>query len=240
MSTSEVIVHDELQSCPYLDEQVACMPLRLQLAPMVGDAFDDSLAAGDRRVGRMVYRTACPECAACQPLRIPVRDLQLTRSQRRVARRNRDVRVEVGSAIVDEPRLHLFNRHRLERDLATSGRAMSADEYAGWFVQSCCRTVEMRYLVGDRLVGVGIVDVGEQDTSSVYFYFDPDEGKRSLGVLSVLTEAGWLRARGGRHHYLGLYVGDCDHLSYKTRFFPHERRSEGQWQRFVGPDADGA
>jgi len=232
MSANEVVVHDELQSCPYLDDRVACMPLRLQLAPLVGEAFDRSLDAGDRRVGRMVYRTACPECSACEPLRIDVNDLEISRSQRRVARRNRDVRVEVGPATVDPVRLDLFNRHRLERDLATSGRAMASDEYAGWFVQSCCRTVEMRYLVDDRLIGLGIVDVGERDTSSVYFYFDPEESDRSLGTLSVLTEVGWLRARGGRYHYLGLYVADCDHLNYKARFHPHERRGpEGEWRR---------
>lgn len=235
-SSNEVVVYDEQQSCPYLDDRVACMPLRLQLAPLVGEAFDTSLGEGDRRVGRMVYRTACPSCQACEPLRIPVDGLRISRSQRRVARRNRDVRVEVGPASVDETRLDLFNRHRLERDLASSGRQMSADEYAGWFVQSCCRTVEMRYLVDDRLLGVGIVDVGERDTSSVYFYFDPDESDRSLGTLSVLTEIGWLRARGGRYHYLGLYVADCRHLAYKTRFHPHERRTpEGRWERFSAP-----
>jgi len=231
----EVVVFDETQPCPYLEDRQACMPLRLQLAPLVDAAMDESLEAGDRRVGRMVYRTACPTCSECLPVRIPVDLMELTRSQRRVARRNRDVRVEIGPATASEDRLELFNRHRLERGLAPSGRPMSAEEYAGWFIQSCCRTVEMRYLVGDRLIGVGIVDMGGQDTSSVYFYFDPDESRRSLGTFSVLTEVGWLRARGGRYHYLGLYVADSPHLNYKARFFPHERKGEGGWRRIEGP-----
>ena len=231
----EVVVFDEAQPCPYLDDREACMPLRLQLAPLVDRAMDDSLEAGDRRVGRMVYRTACPQCSECVPLRIPVGSMELTKSQRRVARRNRDVRVEIGPPTASDDRLELFNRHRLERGLAESGRPMSADEYSGWFIQSCCRTVEMRYLVGDRLLAVGIVDLGDQDTSSVYFYFDPDESKRSLGTFSVLTEVGWLRARGGRYHYLGLFVADCRHLNYKARFFPHERKIGHAWRRIEGP-----
>jgi arginine-tRNA-protein transferase len=66
----------------------------------------------------------------------------------------------------------------------------------------------------------------------VYFYFDPDEGKRSLGTFSVLAELAWWRRQKGRYHYLGLYVEDCRHLVYKARFFPHERRVGGVWTRF--------
>ncbi len=228
-SAHEVIVHDDLQDCPYLPDRQACMPLRLQLSQLGAGAFDESLAAGDRRVGRMLYRTACPGCAACQALRIPVRRFVPSRSQRRAARRNRDVRIQVGSVGMSDDHLALFNRHRLERSLSTSGRAMKAEEYLGWFVQTCTRTVEMRYLVGERLVGVGIVDLGTRDSSSVYFYFDPDEGRRSLGTYSVLVECAWLRARGGRHHYLGLWADGSPHLEYKARFLPHQRLVAGRW-----------
>ena len=40
MATHEVIVHDELQDCPYLPDRLACMPLRLQLSRLKPDAFD--------------------------------------------------------------------------------------------------------------------------------------------------------------------------------------------------------
>jgi len=93
----------------------------------------------------------------------------------------------------------------------------------------------MRYLQGDRLVGVGIVDLGARDSSSVYFYFDPDESRRSLGTLSTLFEIEWLRRRGGRYHYLGLYVQACRHLVYKASYFPHQRLVGGLWTTFAEP-----
>src|SRR4030095_10806703 len=101
-----------------------------------------------------------------------------------------------------------------------------------WSRRPFTRTVEMWCWVGVRLVGGGIVDVGGRSLSSVYFYFDPDEGKRSLGTFSVLAELAWWRRQKGRYHYLGLYVEDCRHLVYKARFFPHERRVGGVWTRF--------
>lgn len=228
----ERIVHDDLEPCPYLDGQRARMPLRWQLQPVSPEAFDRQLAAGDRRVGRMLYRTSCPACTACEPIRIPVADFQMGRSQRRVWKRNADIRVEVGPARFSAEKLALYNRHKRERGLARREQDMTREGYEGWFVHSCCRTLEMRYMLADRMIGVGILDVGARDSSSVYFFFDPDASERSLGVYSVLVEIAWLQRRGGRHHYLGLYVADCRHLSYKATYFPHERASGGEWRRF--------
>ncbi|NOY27391.1 MAG: arginyltransferase [Oligoflexia bacterium] len=235
----EQIVHDEIETCPYLDGKRARMPLRWQLGEVRGLALDQSLAAGDRRVGRMLYRTSCPECHACEPIRINVEHFRRSRSQRRAARRNQDVRVLIGPASFTQEKLDLYNRHKFERGLAQKETAMTRRGYDGWFLQSCTRTAEMRYMLGERLIGVGIVDVGLMDTSSVYFYFDPDESRRSLGTWSTLVEIEYLRRRGGRFHYLGLYVGDCRHLSYKARFLPHERLVDGAWRRFDGTASSG-
>jgi arginyl-tRNA--protein-N-Asp/Glu arginylyltransferase len=228
----ERIVHDEHEPCPYLPGRTARMPLRWQLDPLSPEEVDRSLDRGDRRVGQMLYQTSCPECQACEPLRIPVAEFRATDSQRRVMRKNKDVRVMVGPPSLSDEKLALFNRHKLERGLARREQAMTKDGYAAWFLRTCSRTVEMQYLVGERLVGVGIVDLGARSLSSVYFYFDPDEGKRSLGTFSVLAELAWWRRQKGRYHYLGLYVEDCRHLVYKARFFPHERRVGGVWTRF--------
>jgi len=228
-ASRELIIHDDEQECPYLPDRQARMPLRWQVVPVPPRVFDRALAAGDRRVGRMLYRTACDGCAACKPLRVAASSFSPSRSQRRVARRNADIRIEVGPVSFSERHLELFNRHRIERNLATDGRQMSEEEYVGWFAQSCTRTAEMRYLLDDRLVGVGILDIGDKDTSSVYYYFDPDEARRSLGTYSVLSEVAWLRSRRGRFHYLGLWVEGCRHLDYKATFSPHEKLLSGRW-----------
>jgi len=95
--------------------------------------------------------------------------------------------------------------------------------------------MEFRYTLGDALIGVGIVDVGSRDTSSVYFFFDPDHSHRSLGVFSILVEVSYLQRRNGRYHYLGLFVNDCQRLSYKANYCPHERQIDNEWQRFETP-----
>jgi len=231
----ELVVHDEPEACPYLPGETARLPLRQPLGPLAPSAFDQALAGGDRRTGTLLYRPTCPTCHACEPIRLPAAELRMTRSQRRVWKKNADLVVEVGSATFSEEKLSLMNRHKLERGLSRDGRPMSARGYTAWFLRSCARTLEMRYLLEGRLIGLGIVDAGARDSSSVYFYFDPDHSDRGLGTYSVLYECAWLAGLGGRYHYLGLYAERSPHIAYKARFYPHERLIEGGWRRFEGP-----
>ena len=69
MDLREQLVHDSEENCPYLTEEVARMPLRWQMRSLSGEELDACLSEGDRRVGRMLYRTQCPTCTACEPLR---------------------------------------------------------------------------------------------------------------------------------------------------------------------------
>ncbi len=225
-----VLIDATPHGCPYLPGRTAVLPTRWYSQDIRPADFDALLACADRRVGRTLYRPECPDCQECQGIRVHTHRLVQTRSQRRAWRRNADVKITVGPPVVDKSRLDLFNRHKLERGL--SQRRASADHYYSWLALSCVRTVETRYWLGEQLIGIGILDVGLRAASSVYFYFDPDHADRSLGTYSVLREAAWLRSRGVELYYLGLYVRDCSHLSYKARFTPHERLIGGEWRGF--------
>jgi len=233
-SPKSVLVYDGLQRCPYREGQVARMPLYRQLRALTLEETDAHLAQAERRVGTCLYRTACPTCHACEGIRIPVDELRPTRDQRRVLTRwAGHSRIEIGPATFTEEKLALFNRHKQGRGLVAGDDdgEMSALGYSSWLVQTCTLTVEMRYFHDDALVGVGLVDLGRESASSVYFYFDPDRSELSPGVFSVLAEIDLCRRTGRRWLYLGLYVEDCRHLSYKARYRPHERLVDGDWRR---------
>lgn len=227
------LVYDGLQRCPYLPGRVARMPLYRQMERLTLDQTDARFANAERRVGTCLYRTACPTCAACQGIRIPVADFRPSKSQRRVLKRwGDDWRVDIGPATYTPEKLALFNRHKLERGLVADDDApMTPLGYVSWLVHSCVHTIEMRYHHGEALVGVGVVDLGRTAASSVYFYFDPDRDDLSPGVFSVLQEIALCRTTGREHLYLGLYVQDCRHLAYKASYGPHERLFDGDWRR---------
>ena len=229
------VVWDQMEACPYLNAQVARLPLRMPLAALSPDEFDHLLEEGERRSGRMLYRTQCPSCNACEALRVPVKRFLPTPSQERVLRRNAaDVEMEIGVPELSWERLHLYNRHKMERGLSHGDEPLTAIGYRTWLMDSCVDTREIRYYVARRLVAVSILDFGRTSASSVYHYFDPDESRRSLGVYSVLKKIELCASAGIEWYYLGFYVGACSRLAYKAGYWPHQRRVAGTWTEFVG------
>ena len=228
------LLDDSPHDCPYLPGRTAVLPVRWYERALGGDEVDALFAQADRRVGRTLYRPSCPGCQECKALRVSVMDFTPSRSQRRVMKQNEDVEVLAGPPQHSPERLALFNKHKMLRGLGEA--PITASHYRNWLVTSCVQTIETRYVLNGEVIGVGILDLGRRDASSVYFYFDPDHADRSLGTFSVLAEMAWMRNQGLRYYYLGLYVAGCDHLNYKARFFPHERLVDGVWRRFEAPE----
>ncbi|MBW2458295.1 MAG: arginyltransferase [Deltaproteobacteria bacterium] len=229
----ELIVYDEPGPCSYLSDQIWRLPLRLPLRMLTRTEFGRRLATGDRRQGRLLYRTACPACRACEPIRLDVAAFQPGKTQRRVERRGDEIfKVELGPMVIDDERVAIYNAHKHARDLALDEGTTDREAYSSFLGDTCCDTFEMRYSVDDKLAGLAIVDRTDDALSAVYFYWDPELGSLSPGTYSILKQVELCRRLGLRYLYLGLYIANCRPMAYKNRFLPHERLAGGQWQRF--------
>jgi leucyl-tRNA---protein transferase len=233
VSPPEIVVRDEEDACAYLPGRRARQPLRQPIRRLTAAEFDARLAAGDRRIGTLLYNQACAGCAACEALRVDVRAFAPSRSQRRAqAKGDAAVAVQLGPIVVDDARVALYRAHERGQGLDQGGRPpIGALEYESFFAMSCVEGLEVRYLVGGRLCGVAIVDRGERALSAVYTYWDPAYAALSLGTYSILTEIALARRWALDWLYLGLAVRDNRSLTYKLAFMPHERRVDGAWQR---------
>jgi arginyl-tRNA--protein-N-Asp/Glu arginylyltransferase len=229
----EIVVHNEVSSCPYLGDRVARMPLRLPLGMSAVD-LDRKLASGYRRSGQFIYRTQCPACTACEPIRIPLRDFAPRRTQRRTLRKGNELlTVRVAPPTCDAQRVDLYNRHKHQRGLAAADAGdIAAEDYRAFLVDTCCDSWEFSYWCGEQLVAVAISDRGDRALNAVYCYFEPNFTAVSLGTYNVLKQAELARAWELEYLYLGFYIADSPHMNYKAIFVPHERRLDGRWQRF--------
>ncbi len=105
-------------------------------------------------------------------------------------------------------------------------RHVSAEEYAsaflapGYYDEDFAR--EFRYYDGDRLVGVGLVDILPTCASSIYFYHAPDWRPRAPGTYSLMKEIQYCQTRQIEHHYLGYWVPGCPSMDYTARYGPHQ------------------
>lgn len=232
----ELVVYDKPGRCPYLHDRVARMPLRLPVRTLSRDEMDARLRAGDRRQGYVLYRTRCPDCNACEPIRLDVDRFKPNRSQRRTYQRGQRVfRVEMAAPRIDERRVALYNLHKHSRGLGDGQPGIDADGYRDFLVSTCCESFELAYFVQEELAAVAIVDRGVDSLSAVYCYYDPRFERLGPGTYSILKEVDLCRRWGLRYLYLGLYIAECSAMQYKARYLPHERMIDGRWVEFGAP-----
>jgi len=150
------------------------------------------------------------------PLRIDLGRFSLTRSQKRVLAKNRDARTVVRPASVDDEKRILFDHHsvRFHENIPTS-----LDDLVSPMPASVpCPTRELCIYLAERLVGVTYLDLGQRATSAVYAIFDPEEAKRSLGILMMLVSIRFSQERGCRYYYPGYAYREPFAYDYKKRF----------------------
>ena len=229
------LARSEPHPCPYLDGREACSDY-IWAATVTPGGYQRLLDQGFRRSGRLIYRSACPACAECVPIRVPVDRFRPSRSQKRVLHRNLDVTVEAGPPRCTRTRWRVYAAYLQRRH----DGAMSAgfNSMRTFLYDSPTETLEMTYRVGRRIVAAGILDVAETCLSSVYFFFDPAESWRSLGVFGAWCEIEECRRRGLPYWYIGLYIRGCRKMSYKADYRPHELLgADGRWRLGAGQAA---
>ena len=171
----------------------------------------------------------CPGCRACIPIRLHPAELKMNRNQRRVLKKNKDLEIEFASLEGSEENIELCQKFLSSRYPHKSNDARSY--YEGFFLNRIVSGMEIRFRLQGRLVGNGIVDVGENWMNAVYFYFDPDESARSLGTFNILTMVNTCLQLDISYLYLGYYIEEVAGMNYKAHFSPYYLFLDGKWKR---------
>jgi len=217
---------------PQIDEQF----VEWLVAP---ERLDELLAEGWRHFGPVFFRYSSMEwngaLVRVQPLRVVIADTSPSKSQRRVLRRNADLKLSVRPTRIDDERRRLFEAHRRR---FTEKAPEALEEYLGGQPNVCpCENVEVGLYQGERLLAASFLDVGRSAASSVYAIFDPAEGRRSLGTCTMLWEIQHARGRGCRYYYPGYAFHERSKLDYKKHFKGEEWYDwQGHWRPLVRPE----
>jgi len=227
-------IKDELQ--PYFVESSIDCPYGLPDKAVYHQALFDTLpdflmdiylAAGYRRNGNIIYNMHCRDCSACVPIRVTPGEFHPNRNQRRVLKLNQDVEVKITPLQCSVDNLALLQKFL---DSRYPGRESSAmDYYSGFFLNHICNTVEFKYLVNGRPIGVAIVDLSDLWLNVVFFYFDPEAGKRSPGTFNILYLIDFCRQQEVRFVYLGYWINEVQAMHYKANFKPHYIFKKDAW-----------
>ena len=218
-------------ACPYLPGRMSTTRA-LWADEIPGELYHRFMDAGFRRSGRLLYQPACRGCRACRPIRIPVAAFCPSKSQRRCRRRNADLHVTLAAPQATDEKYELYLRFLAGRFEPRDASQETRESFERFLYDSPVETIEFCYRDGaGRLLAVGICDVCRQSLSSVYFYYNPAEARRSLGTFGALHEITAAAQSGIPYYYLGYWVSGCSAMQYKSSFCPNDvLYSDGVWR----------
>lgn len=161
------------QSCTYLPERAAGMLFVDPRADIDTGVYSYLIQHGFRRSGDYVYRPKCPNCDACVPIRLPVRDFLPRRSQRRNWKANHGLRVQSRKAEFNDEHYALYERYVKGRHRGGGMDDTSPDQYVDFLANQWGDTRFYEFREGNRLLAVAVVDHLINALSAVYTFFDP-------------------------------------------------------------------
>lgn len=226
--------------CPYLEGKGPWETTYFLADSFDPGAYETMLESGWRRSGAVFYRNECAGCSLCIPMRVGASAFEPSPSQKRCARRNADIELELSPLEFREDRYRLYRRYLEARHAPESGpEGTERNAYARFLLETSVPGAITDYYLrseGRRiLVGNGYLDVLPNGLSSVYYAFDPEHCRRSLGVFSVLREIGLCADMGKQWYYLGFWVPGARKMAYKARFKPHQTAPAGSWRATEEP-----
>lgn len=180
---------------------------------------------GWRRFGNYYSRPQCKECDECKSLRIDAKNYEFSKNAKRTIKKNANTLFTVQSPTISNEHLEIYEKYhkKMEEKKGWRRYEIKPKSYHELYIAGAGKFgKEILYYIDDRLVAVDLVDFLDDGLSSIYFFYDPDFAKYSLGRYSIYMQIQLAKNFNLRWIYLGYYVKDCPSLNYKDRYRPFE------------------
>ena len=210
--------------CAYLPDKKVRMFYKYVLES--SKAFNTAvIQRGWRRFGRYYFHPICEGCTGCKSLRIDVDKFTPSKSQKKAMKRNKDTRIIIQKPTMTQMHIDLYNKYhnfKAQKD-GWKQKGISYREYKENFVEgSYDFGKEVLYIRDEQLIGVDLIDIVDDGISAIYFYYDPDYARYSLGTYSLIYQIELAKILKLKWIYLGYWVDGCKAFAYKSNFKPQE------------------
>ena len=212
------------RQCSYLPDETASLEVR-SIDAMSATEYADLLARGYRRFGSHVFRPACWNCDKCRSVRVLTGEFNPNPSERRVLRKNANIRAELHPLFATAEHVALYNRYHayMSEQRGWLPQNTTLESYHSEFLSGAANVGrQWLYFDESRLVGVALMDEAPEAISLAYCFYDPGWRARSPGTFSILNQFLYAKASNRQYAYLGYWIESSRAMRYKGRFRPRE------------------
>jgi arginine-tRNA-protein transferase len=217
--------------CSYLQGRTAStlfVDPEVQLSASLNSQLSER---GFRRSGSHIYKPDCGGCQSCISSRVVVDDFQLRRQHRRILNRNTDLRIQETDSLDHPEAYRLYCDYIRTRHADGDMYPPNTDQYLAFIAIKPPGTRFFEFYLEDRLLAVAVLDQLQHGLSAVYTFYDPAQGRRSLGNFVILWQILKARELSLPYLYLGYWVKGSPKMNYKINFRPLEMFVRGKWIR---------
>jgi len=218
-----------IDECPYLEDKQSASILVDPEEPIQPALFSLLSRSGFRRSGNMLYSPKCPSCSACVSVRIPSLLFKPSRGQKRVWRKNSDLRVTIEDVSFKQEHFNLYLKYQQFRHPDSTMCNDDPEKYTSFIESAFSASKFVCIHLQDQLIGICVIDQFDQGLSAVYTFFDPEYSNRSIGTYAIMYLVKIARLRGIPYVYLGYWVDQSSKMDYKRKFRPLEGYFDRKW-----------
>jgi leucyl-tRNA---protein transferase len=216
--------------CSYLPDRLARSQVATPSHLIDSRVYGELVRLGFRRSGAFTYRPYCDHCRECVPVRVPVAEFSMGRTQRRSMRRYAKLTTIRRILSFDSEHYALYLQYQRHRHPGGGMDQDSREQYQHFLLHSNVATDLFEFRDSGGLRMVSLVDRLVDGLSSVYTFFEPDVPAMSYGTYNVLWQIERCKALGLPYVYLGYWIAESRKMAYKATFRPIEGLLGGQWQ----------
>ena len=215
--------------CPYLEHELSASILIDPEETIKPTLFSLLSKSGFRRSGNMLYSPKCPSCNACVSVRVSSEEYKPSRSQKRVWKKNIDLRVTVEEVKFNQQQFELYLKYQQHRHPESTMCDDDPEKYISFIESEYSNSKFVCFHIENQLIGVSVIDQFDGGLSAVYTFFDPEQSHRSLGTYAIIYLLKLARLREIPYVYLGYWVNQSNKMDYKRKFKPLEGYKDRQW-----------
>ncbi len=186
-----------------------------------GENLDILFEHGFRHFGIHFYRYSHGFLNEAQvtvlPLRIQLSNFILSKSQKKILRKNDKFKFIIRDCFINTEKLDLFEKHKMR---FKDNIPESIYNFIYPTNPHCvpCEMKEISVYDSERLIAVSFLDIGKISTSSIYGMFHPEYSEFSLGIYTMLLEIQFSLEHNKKLYYPGYAYREPSFYDYKKKF----------------------
>jgi len=201
------------ETCPYIKTERISQEYFFA-TNMTKIEYQNLLEQGWRRFGIFFFNYKCKSCNKCKAIRINLSNFTLTKSQKKVMKKNINTKVIIRSLNPTKEIYEVYENHSLNK----FNKKTNLNEFLETYYYKCDFALQSEYYIDNKLVAIGFIDQVENAFSSIYFAYNTSYSSFSLGTFSILYESLYAKELNLKYYNLGYFIKENKSMKYKNNF----------------------